>query len=98
MNVQSLLETRAKKYGSFSGNACFVQSIKEQMRARPNWYNLSDPQKEALDMIVAKVSRILNLGADPSYSDNWEDIAGYATLVVQHLQNKQLRKEKENGQ
>jgi hypothetical protein len=30
-------------------------------------------------MIQHKVARILN--GEPDYSDNWHDIAGYATLV-----------------
>jgi hypothetical protein len=34
-------------------------------------------------MIQHKIARILN--GDPTYTDNWHDIAGYATLVEQHL-------------
>jgi len=30
-------------------------------------------------MILHKIARILN--GDPEYSDNWHDIAGYATLI-----------------
>jgi hypothetical protein len=39
---------------------------------------LTAPQLEALDMIVAKMARIV--AGDPSHSDHWDDIAGYAWL------------------
>jgi len=36
---------------------------------------------EALDMILHKISRLLN--GDPHYIDTWHDIEGYAHLVVE---------------
>ena len=36
-------------------------------------------------MIVNKLARIYN--GDPNYSDSWRDIAGYATLVADRLDN-----------
>ena len=49
----------------------------------PNWAALSDDKKEALGMIAHKIARILN--GDPEYGDSWHDIAGYAKLVEDSL-------------
>jgi hypothetical protein len=38
-------------------------------------------QREALDMILHKIARIVN--GNPNETDHWHDIAGYATLVEQ---------------
>ena len=48
---------------------------------------LSPDQDDALTMIAVKISRIVN--GDPDYSDNWRDIAGYATLVADRLDGKE---------
>ena len=54
------------------------------MRQGPSkWDALKPDQQEALEMMAAKVSRIL-IG-DPDYADNWDDIAGFATLVANRL-------------
>jgi sulfur carrier protein ThiS len=38
---------------------------------------------ESLDMIANKIARIVN--GDPYYKDSWQDIAGYAQLIVNKL-------------
>jgi hypothetical protein len=40
-------------------------------------------QRESLDMIACKASRILN--GDPNHLDSWVDIAGYATIVATRI-------------
>jgi hypothetical protein len=57
------------------------------------WYQLekrgkrlAPDQQEALDMIFAKIGRIINGDAD--YADSWIDIAGYAKLVADRLEGK----------
>ncbi len=85
--IDETLAERGSKYGtSFIGNARISQSIKGLFRSSPNWDNLEADQKEALDNIAIKLSRILNENADVNYVDNWTDIAGYATLVVNRLE------------
>jgi hypothetical protein len=49
---------------------------------------LEDDQAEALEMIANKIARILN--GDPDYADSWTDIAGYATLVAERLNGREL--------
>lgn len=60
------------------------------MAKSPKWRSLDPDQKEALEMIVHKIGRILN--GDPDYADSWHDIAGYAKLVEDRLTISQSRK------
>ena len=55
------------------------------MRITPGWHDLQPYQRESLEMIQHKVARILN--GDPTYADSWHDIAGYAMLVEQLLED-----------
>ena len=48
-------------------------------------FSFAPDQLEAMNMIVNKIGRIYN--GDPHYSDSWRDIAGYATLVADRLDN-----------
>ena len=41
-----------------------------------------------IDLIANKLGRILN--GDPSYADNWHDIAGYASLIDRELNGETL--------
>jgi hypothetical protein len=43
-------------------------------------------QRESLDMIQHKISRILN--GDPNIVDSWADIAGYAHIVAIRIPGK----------
>ena len=85
-DVTNTLQQRGNRYGEFETHAHLAQHLKEGMRFQApggNWYALAPEAREALDMIQHKVARILN--GDPTYKDNWHDIAGYATLVEQAL-------------
>jgi hypothetical protein len=83
-NVNEILEGRAIRYGSFQGHAEISQALKLTMQDQTKWPMLDDDQREALEMIQHKIARILN--GDPTYADNWIDIAGYATLVANRLE------------
>lgn len=83
MEIHNTLEQRGSRYGSFEGHAEIVQSLKLIMHNTPNWNGLSVDKKEALDMIMHKIGRILN--GDPEYQDSWHDIGGYAKLIERNL-------------
>lgn len=83
-HVDATLNERGNRYGVFSGHADIVQRMKDVMRETPSWGTLANDQKEALEMVVHKIGRILN--GDPNYHDSWHDIAGYAKLVDDRLQ------------
>lgn len=81
-----LLTDRGHTYGKFKDRAAVTQDIKRAMarHAHAIGKTFSDSQWQALEMIAEKMGRIVN--GDPSYVDNWRDIAGYAQLVADELQ------------
>lgn len=89
MTIQETLEQRGTIYGPWETQGIIAVKIKDSFRATPMWEQLADHQKEALDMIANKISRILN--ADFNHADSWHDIAGYATLVENILNAEEAR-------
>lgn len=84
MDLRSTLSIRGSKYGPWGGQSLLAQQLKSVVRAHNKgngWANLSASQKEGLDMILHKISRVVN--GDPDYDDSWVDIAGYAQRVVE---------------
>lgn len=86
VNLQGILKERHKTHGTFEDNAKFSDHLREFMRTFDGYYKLTITQREALSMIMVKVSRILS--GDPNHSDSWVDIAGFAELAQSELQNK----------
>ena len=84
MSIDETLKAREARYGSFSSQAALAQQLKGVMKNSLGWGALAPFQKEALEMIQHKVSRILN--GDPDYPDNWHDISGYSQLVENKLE------------
>ncbi len=85
-NVDGILNDRAKDYGKFIEGAEIMQMLKRivhnYIEARGT--QLAFDQREALDMIMHKVGRIIN--GNPDKIDTWSDVAGYATLVADRLE------------
>jgi hypothetical protein len=77
----ALLAERRKTHGDFADHAFYAQEIKRIIARQ--YDKLSDEQREALSMIAHKIGRIL--AGDPNHRDHWDDIAGYARLVVRTL-------------
>lgn len=82
MSIQNTLQQRGERYGDFSSVAEITYQLQEVLK-RSQASVMTSSQIIALDMICNKMARIVN--GDPSYIDNWHDIAGYATLVEQEL-------------
>ena len=78
-----LLNERNTTHGDFQGNAAISQFTKMHWHDTAGWLRLEVDQREALDMIALKVSRILS--GDPNVKDHWDDIAGYANLISERL-------------
>lgn len=72
-----LLADRERTHGDFRSTAIAAQQIKSHLKII-NWSKLPPQQREALEMIAAKIARIL--AGDPFCEDHWNDIAGYAKL------------------
>jgi hypothetical protein len=87
-NVDKVLDARAANYGKFIEGAEIMQMTKRlvhgyiEKRGTP----LAFDQREALDMILHKMGRIIN--GNPDVVDHWTDIAGYAKLVADRLEGK----------
>jgi hypothetical protein len=78
-SIEETLNERGDRYGDFKENAQISQEGKDWLESQDGWRRLNPVKREALEMIVQKIARILN--GDPEYKDNWHDIAGYATLA-----------------
>lgn len=81
--VGQTLEERGKRYGNYLQQTRISKTLQNRMRMVESYKELDPDMQDALEMIAVKISRILN--GDPDYSDNWHDIAGYATLVADRL-------------
>jgi len=84
--LKEVLKDRGEKYGPFSGHAMISQNIKTAMFENQR-RTMGSSKKEALEMIAHKIARIVN--GDPDYIDSWRDIAGYAQLIVNELDEAQ---------
>lgn len=86
MATKEVLKERGSRYGNYLEQTTIIKNIENAIHesgAGVAWIDMEADQKDALYMIIVKMSRILN--GDPDYADNWEDIAGYATLVANRL-------------
>lgn len=82
-DIRDTLEERGKLYGAFIEQARIANALKQALWHVGSWHKLDADMQLALEMIVVKVARVLN--GKPDHVDNWDDIAGYATLVADRL-------------
>lgn len=83
----NLLNEREKTHGPFHLTAWISQSVKSALNLGVNLR--AHIAQEALDMIASKMARIAS--GNWREIDHWRDIAGYAELVVKHLEDAQKR-------
>ena len=83
-SIQETLAAREANYGRFADQAELSQAFKSIAHSAEKWDELPADMKESVDMICHKMARVLN-GKGAEYADNWHDIAGYATLVEDRL-------------
>jgi len=76
------MNERKKLYGNFKNLAEISQKIKDIYYTENN--ELDPTINETFEMIVHKLSRIINGGS--RYIDNWRDVAGYAQLAIDYLE------------
>ncbi|MFD0965828.1 DUF6378 domain-containing protein [Seminibacterium arietis] len=65
-------------YGSYDTFAQIYGDLREVIE--PQAQKLNWQQRTSIEMILFKITRILNKGA--THQDNWQDIAGYALLAL----------------
>lgn len=81
--IEQVLAERGSRYGSFVEHADISQNLQAVLWDSPNWPNMPLDARQALVVICDKIARMTN--GDPDYDDNWVDIIGYATLVLNRI-------------
>lgn len=89
--TEAILTQRGTRYGAFKDHAEISSALRSIILQHYAKTHVGEPgmdafMVEALIMICHKLGRIAN--GDPSYDDNWKDIAGYSQLVVDILHGK----------
>ena len=90
-DINSTLSERGNRYGTFEDNARVTQALMSMAMGCAK-SDMSPMHREALHMIFHKIARMLS--GDPWYADNPHDIAGYATLLEEYINEVNDAKEK----
>lgn len=83
MDLTGMLAERRQRHGDFTDQARIAQNLKRQVAVEPRYASLSAVHREAIEMILHKVARIV--AGDPDFHDHWDDIAGYAKITRDRL-------------
>jgi hypothetical protein len=83
VSIVDTLNDREQKYGDFGRMAQASQAFKSVCRSSPSWIKMTAVQREAAEMIMLKMVRIL-YGNSLNF-DSWHDIAGYAQLATEEF-------------
>ena len=89
LKTEEVLSERGTRYGNYLDQTRISASIRDVYAMQDNYIDMECDQRDCLDMIAVKISRILN--GDPDYADNWRDISGYATLVADRLEKADVK-------
>ena len=93
--TNEILNARGPKYGPMTVQFDLSQNLKRAIQnglqrrtavyqqARQAPIAIPPHHVEALEMIALKMSRAIM--GDPQHEDNWDDIAGYATLIADDI-------------
>lgn len=84
MSAGDVLRARGSVYGQFTDCAHVAQRLKGVAAQSPGWARMSDVQRESLELVFTKLSRML--AGDPEYLDNLVDIIGYTQLIINYLE------------
>lgn len=82
-----MLVERAARHGDFTDHSRIAQALKRAVQREGRYDSLTDMHREAIDMILHKVARIV--AGDPNFHDHWDDIAGYARITSERLPGKE---------
>lgn len=79
-------DVRGETHGDYGEMAQLIQFLKTNMRCGSSWGRMNPMQQEALELIATKIGRIVC--GDPGHRDHWDDIRGYAQLVLERIRSK----------
>lgn len=83
---EAIIRERQVTHGTFEDNARVSQTLKLLLRAEPGWLKLTDVERECMDMIALKFSRMLS--GRSLEKQHWEDVVGYAKLALNQAEGK----------
>ena len=92
MTIEPPLAARHETHGDYTDTAQIAQHLKTTIRNARNWARLSNDKREALDLIMTKVARIMS--GEPNEPEHWLDLEGYARLARERLGETQAAREK----
>lgn len=81
--IGAILRERGSTHGDFVTQAWVAQELKACAENGPNWVLMKANQREAIHMILHKISRVVC--GNPDFKDTWDDIQGYARLISDKL-------------
>lgn len=84
IDVRETLKERRITHGDYPSQALTADAIRAEIIHSLNYPAMTAVQRDALLMIAVKISRICN--GTHEAPDSWLDIAGYATLAYDYLQ------------
>jgi hypothetical protein len=87
-DVRTTLKERGITHGDYPSQALTADAIRAEIIHSLSYPAMTAVQRDALLMIAVKISRICN--GDHRAGDTWLDIAGYATLAYDYLQEQNL--------
>jgi hypothetical protein len=96
VTTEDVLHVRGKTHGDYKEQGAFADKLKKVLEGGRNWDALDGAQRDALSMVMVKVSRILH--GNPNERDHWRDIAGYSTLIAQMVETQKNPTSEEMGQ
>ena len=83
MTIEPPIDERHETHGDYANSAQVSQQLKNTIHNAHNWHRLSNDKREALDLIMTKISRIMS--GEPNEPDHWLDIEGYARLARERV-------------
>lgn len=79
--TEDVLGERGRTHGYWPFTARTSQALKRMAQSGIRWGDLTPGQREALEMALMKVARIVEGGGDTR--EHWKDAIGYLTLGMQ---------------
>ena len=79
--IEEILEERSI-YGDFEVNSVLVQQMKQALREHRDWNFLEPSEREAIEMIIHKIGRLVGRSGPSCIVDTVNDICGYAQLIL----------------
>jgi hypothetical protein len=75
---RTIPQQRQAMHGDFAEASHMTRLLRDGLTSNIGWNRLSSPHREALQMIVFKMARIVC--GDPDRVDHWDDLIGYSQL------------------